>query len=107
MTLHSKIIFQSRKTIYIQINYTGLSKGRSFIMIKIYPTASNAILNSIIPKIAILVNFIKKTLKIDKSIYIAIIHKYADTIYLMVGSPGVLVVLTVILTTISKLLSLI
>ena len=105
MTLYNKIIFQSKEIVYIWVDYTGLSKSRSFIMIKIYPTTSNVILNSTIFKIAILVNFMKKTLKIDKSIQIATIYKYIDIIYFIINISGVLIVLTTILTTIFEFLS--
>jgi len=74
-------------------------------MIKIYLIALNAILNSIILKIAILVNPIKKVLKIDKNIYIATIHKYVDTTYLIIGNPGIFAVLITTSAVISKPLS--
>ena len=70
------------------------------MMIGIYSTASNAILDFTTPRIAILVNPTKKALKIDKSIYIATIHKYIDIVYLMVGSPRVFAMLTVASTAI-------
>jgi hypothetical protein len=105
MTLYSEIILQLGETIYARVDYTGLPKGRSFIIIEIYPIASNAILNSITSKIAILANPTKKALKIDKGIYIAKIHECADIAYFMVSNPGMLVVLITVLTTISELLS--
>ncbi len=105
MTLHNEIILQSKETVYIQVDYIGLPKGRSFIMIRIYLTTSNAILNSTTLKIVILINSIKKALKIDKDIYIATIYKYIDIIYLMVGNLEILAALTTTLTTIFKLLS--
>ncbi len=105
MILYNEIIFQLKKTVYIRVDYTGLFKGRSFIMIKIYSTVLNAILNFIILKIAILINFIKKVLKIDKDIYIVTIYKYADTIYLMVGSFRIFATLIIVSIMIFKLLS--
>ncbi len=107
MTLYNKIILQLRETVYIRIDYTGLSKSRSFIMIKIYLTTSNIILDSTTPKIVILVNLIKKALKINKDIYIATIYKYIDIIYFMINSFRVFVILTTALTAISELSSLI
>ncbi len=104
MTLYNEIILQSEEIIYIRVDYTGLSKGRSFIIIEIYLIVSNAILNYIILKITILVNLIKKALKIDKSIYIVTIYKCADIVYLMVGSFEMLVIFTAVLTAISELL---
>ena len=102
MTLYSKIIFQLKETVNIRINYTGLSKGRSFIMIKIHPVTSNAILDSTTFKIAILVNLIKKVLKIDKDIYIATIHKCVDTMYLMIDNSKVFTALIIISAIIFK-----
>ena len=105
MTLYSEIILQLGETVYARVDYTGLSKGRSFIMIEIYPTASNAILDSTTPRIAILANPTKKALKIDKGIYIATIHEYTDTTYLIVGNLGMFAALTTASTAISKPLS--
>ena len=102
VTLYDEIILQLGETVYTRVDYIGLSKGRSFIMIRIYPTASNAILDSTTPKIAILANPIKKALKIDKGIYIATIHECADTTYLMVGSPGMFAALIAVSAAISE-----
>ncbi len=76
-------------------------------MIKIYLTISNVILNSMILKIIILINSIKKALKIDKDIYIVTIHEYIDIIYLMIDSFEMFTVLIAVSTAISELLSLI
>ncbi len=105
MILYSEIILQLEKIVYIWVDYIGLPKGRSFIMIEIYSIISNVILDFIILKIAILVNLIKKVLKINKDIYIITIHKYIDTIYLIIGSSGMFIILTAVSTTISKFLS--
>src|SRR6266566_2844051 len=102
MILYGKIILQSKEIIYIRIDYTGLLKGRSFIMIEIYPTILNVILDFIILKIAILINPIKKALKINKSTYIITIYKCTDTVYLIIGSLGIFAVLTTVLTVISE-----
>ena len=74
-------------------------------MIRIYSTISNIILDFITPKITILINFIKKTLKIDKGIYIVIIYKYTDIIYFIVGSFRIFTILTTVSTTIFEPLS--
>ncbi len=105
MTLYGKIILQLEEIVYIRIDYIGLFKGRSFIIIRIYLTISNIILNSMILKIVILINPIKKALKIDKNIYIAIIYKCTDIAYFMIGNLGVFIVLTIVSTAISELLS--
>jgi len=107
MILYDKIILQLRETIYMRVDYIGLSKGRFFIMTKIYLTASNVILNSTTLKIVILINLIKKTLKIDKNIYIITIYKCVDTTYFIVGNFRVFIVLTAISAAISELLLLI
>ncbi len=86
----------------MRIDYIGLFKNRFFIIIKIYSIASNVILNFTILKIAILINLIKKALKIDKGIYIAMIHECMDTVYFIVGSLGMLVVLIIVLAAISE-----
>jgi len=103
--LYGEIIVQLKETVYIRIDYIGLSKGRSFIMIEIYSITSNIILDSTIPKIAILINPTKKAFKFDKNTYIATIYKYADTIYLIIGSLGVFATLIIASATIFKLLS--
>src|SRR6266699_4387567 len=100
ITLRGKIVLQPEETIYAQVDYIGLSKGRSFIMTRIYPTASNAILDSTTFRIAILVNHTKKALKIDKSMRIATIYKCVDTAYLMASTSGMLTTLTAVSTTI-------
>ncbi len=105
MTLYDEIIFQPREIVYIRVDYTGLSKGRSFIMIKIYPKASNVILNFTTSRIAILINSTKRILKIDKGIYIATIYECIDTTYFIIGSFEMFVVLTIVLVAISELLS--
>ncbi len=89
----------------MRVDYISLSKSRSFIIIKIYLIISNIILDSMISKIAILTNLIKKTLKIDKNIYIITIYKYIDTIYLIIGNLRMFAILTVISTAISEFLS--
>ncbi len=100
VTLYGKIIFLLEEIVYIRIDYTGLFKGRSFIMIRVYLTALNVILNSITFRIAILVNFTKRVLKIVKGIYIVTIYKCVNIMYLMVGNSGVFIVLIVISVTI-------
>ena len=105
MILYSEIIFQLEEIVYMRIDYTGLFKGRFFMMIKIYPTTSNTILDFITSRIAILINFTKRVLKIDKNIYIAIIYKCTDIAYFMIGNLGVFIVLTIVSTAISELLS--
>ncbi len=104
MTLYGKIILQLKEIIYMRIDYIGLLKSRSFIMIKVYLITLNVILNFITFMIAILINLIKKVLKIDKDIYIVTIYKCADIMYLMVGSFRVFIVLIAALAAISELL---
>ncbi len=104
MILYNEIIFQLREIVYIRVDYIGLSKGRSFIIIRVYSITSNIILDFIIFKIVILINPIKKALKIDKDIYIVTIYEYTDTMYFIIGSSKVFVILIVILITISELL---
>ena len=91
--LYDKIILQLREIVYIRVDYTGLFKGRFFIMIKIYSIVSNIILDFITFRIVILVNLTKRVLKIDKNIYIVTIHEYADIIYFIVGSFEMFIVL--------------
>jgi hypothetical protein len=71
-------------------------------MTRIYLIASNTILDSTTFRIIILANPIKKALKIDKNMRIAIIYKYIDTIYLMTNTFGIFAILTTISTTISE-----
>ncbi len=98
MTFQEKMIFTLKKTVYIYVNYTNLSKGRSFIMIAIHPTISNIIIDSIIPRIAIFVNFINKPLKIRKDIHLNIIYKFVKTIYFLIDIFKMITVLTTTIT---------
>ena len=75
------------------------------MMIKIYLTVSNVILNFIIFKIAILVNLIKKALKIDKDICIVTIYKCTDIVYLMVGNSKEFIILITVSAAIFELSS--
>jgi hypothetical protein len=76
------------------MNYIGLPKGRSFMMIANYPATSNAILDSGTLRLAILANLTKKPLKINKDIRIGTIHKYADTVYIFIDIIYMFAVLT-------------
>src|SRR6266699_5556643 len=100
MTFREKIILAPKETVHVRIDYMNLSKDRSFIMIAIHPTVFNIIINSITPRIAILVNSTDKLLKICKDIRLDIIHKFVETVYFMTNVSKVstvLVVATIIL----------
>ena len=83
MILREKVTLQVEETIHIRINYIGLPKGRSFIMITNHPVASSAILDSGTPRFVILANPTKKPLKISKDTRIGTIHEYIDTVYIL------------------------
>src|SRR6266699_2593419 len=83
MTLKKPIQFEPGKTIYIRINYTNLLKKRSFVITATYPTAIYIVLDNNTPKIAILMNPIKKYLEFNKNIRLGTIYKYIDTTYII------------------------
>ena|SRR6266566_2085667 len=94
MILKELIQFKPRKTVYIQINYTSLSKGRSFIITAIYPTVAYIILNNNILKIAIFTNLTKKRLEFNKNTQLKTIYKYIDTTYIIADISKVFVIMT-------------
>ncbi len=78
MILKEFIQLELYKIVYIRINYIGLFKGRSFVIMTMYPAVVYIVLNSNIPKIAIFTNLIKKRLEFNKNIQLKIIYKYID-----------------------------
>jgi len=87
----------------MRINYTGLFKRRSFVITAIYPTVVYTVLNSNIPKIAILTNPTKKCLELNKNIRLKTIYKYIDTTYII---TDIIKVFTVVATVFSMFLDL-
>ena len=83
MIFREKIIFVSKKTVYICIDYTNFPKGRSFIITAIYPVVFNVIIDSITPRIVVFVNSTDKLLEICKGIRLNIIYKFVKTIYFL------------------------
>src|SRR6266566_5697462 len=96
MTLKKSIQFESKKTIYIQINYINLFKRHLFVMTAIYPAVVYTVLNSNIPKIAILMNPIKKCLEFNKNIQLKTIYKYIDTTYIITDIIKIFIIMTII-----------
>ncbi len=68
MILKESIQFKPKEIIYIQINYIGLFKRYSFIIIIIYLAAIHIVLNNNILKITIFINPTKKHLEFNKNI---------------------------------------
>ena len=99
VTFREKVTLQVGETIYICVNYIGLPKGHSFIMIANHPVASNTILDSGTPRLVILANPIKKPLKINKGTRIGTIHECADTAYILTDIIYVFAVLATVPST--------
>ena len=95
MTLQKKIILTLKKTGYIRIDYTNLSKSRFFIMTTTHPTVSNTITDSITPRIAIFVNLTDKPLEIRKGIRLNIIYKFVKTVYFLTDTFKMATVLAI------------
>src|SRR6266566_1562197 len=93
VTLKEPIQFEPRETVHIRVNYTDLPKRRSFVMTTIYPAAVYTVLDSKIPKIAILANPTKKRLELNKNIQLGTIYKYVDTTYIIADISKVFVVM--------------
>ena len=89
MIFREKIILVPKKTVHIYIDYTNLSKGRSFIIITTHPIVFNTIIDSIIPRIAMFVNPIDKLLEIRKSIRLNTIYKFVETIYFLINTSKI------------------
>ncbi len=94
MILKESIQFKPRETIHIQINYTGLSKGCSFVITTIYPTVIYTILDNNTLKIVILANPIKKRLEFNKNIQLGTIYKYINTMYIIIDIIKAFVIIT-------------
>src|SRR6266699_4155673 len=84
VTLKEPIQLEPGKTVHIRINYTGLPKGRSFVITATYPVVAYTVLDNNTPKIAILANPTKKRLELNKNIRLKIIYKYIDIVYIMI-----------------------
>ncbi len=105
MTFCKEITLYLRKTIYIRMNYIGLPLKRDFIIIKTHLTISNTILNIKTPKITILTNPTKKTLKIGQKTHLNTIHKYADITFIFIDTIYIFVTLSITTTTTSNIKS--
>ncbi len=66
------------------MNYISLSKGRSFIMIAIHSTVSNALFDTNTPQIVIIINFINKVFIFNKSTCLGWIYKCIDISYIII-----------------------
>ncbi len=105
MTLKESIQFESKQTIYIQINYIDLFKRYSFVIITIYLTVVHMVLKSNIFKIAILVNPIKKYLEFNKNIQLKTIYKCVDIVYIMTDIIKAFVIMAIASSILSDLFS--
>ena len=94
ITLKEFIQFESREIVYIWINYTGLFKRCSFVITTIYLAVIYTILNNNIPKIAILMNSIKKRLKFNKNTQLRTIYKCVDIMYIITDITKAFVIIT-------------
>ncbi len=83
VTLREPIQFEPGETVYIWVNYIGLSKGCSFVMMAMYPTAVYTVLDNNTPRIAIFTNLIKKRLEFNKNIRLRTIYKCIDIVYII------------------------
>jgi len=95
MILKEFIQFESGEIVYIRINYIGLSKGRLFVIMAIYPTVIYTVLDNNIFKIVIFTNLIKKCLELSKNIWLKIIYKYIDIMYIIIDIFKAFVIVTI------------
>ena len=100
--LREKIVFYLKKTVYIRMNYTGLLKGRSFIITTTYPTIPNILFNTNTFYIVIITNPTNKILTFNKSIYLGSIHKCIDTLYIITNIIKAFTIVAITFTTVSK-----
>jgi len=92
--LKELIQFKFGKTVYMRINYIGLSKRHSFVIIAIYPAVVYMVLDNNTLKIVILVNLIKKCLEFNKNIQLETIYKYIDIMYIMTDIIKIFITMT-------------
>ena len=105
MTFWEKITLVPKETVYVRVDYTSFPKGHSFIMTAIHLAVSNAITDSIIPKIAIFVNLTDKLLEIRKNIRLDIIYKFVETAYFLTDAFKVATALAITTITLIEPLS--
>ncbi len=89
----------------MRINYIGLFKERSFIMMAIYLAVVYMVLNNNISKIAILTNPIKKCFEFNKNIRLGTIYECVDTMYIITDIIKAFVVMTTISSVLLNLFS--
>jgi len=95
MILKEFIQFESGETVYIWVNYIGLSKGCSFVITAIYPAVVYIVLDNNTLKIAIFINLIKKRFEFNKNIRLKTIYKYIDTMYIIMDIIKIFVIMTI------------
>jgi len=105
MTLYKKITLHPKEIVYTRINYIGLPSKYNFIITKTHLTISNTILNVKTPKITILANLIKKTLKIGQRTHLDTIHKCVDTTFIFTDTIYIFATLSATTTTASNIKS--
>ncbi len=105
VTLREPIQLEPGETVHIQINYTNLPKGRSFVMTATHLAVAHAVLDNNIPKIAILANPTKKRLELSKNIRLGTIHKCVDTTYIIADISKAFVVMATASSVLSDLFS--
>ena len=105
MILREPIQLEPRETVHIQVNYIGLFKRRSFIMITTYLAVVYTVLDNNIPRIAILMNLTKKRLEFSKNIRLEIIYKCIDIVYIITDITKAFVVVATASSMFSDLFS--
>jgi len=66
--LKEPIQLEPGETVHMRVNYTGLPKGRSFVMMAMHLAVVHTVLDSKTPRIVILANPTKKRLEFSKNI---------------------------------------
>ncbi len=82
--LREKIVFYLKETVHVRMNYIGLLKGRSFIIITIYLTVFNTFLDTNTLYIVIIVNLTNKILTLSKDMCLSLIYEYIDILYIII-----------------------
>ena len=105
MMFREKITLASKETVYIRVDYTSFPKDRSFIMTTTYLAISNAIIDFITPRIAMLANPTDKPLEIRKGTHLGTIHEFAETAYFLTDASKVAIALAIATITLTEPLS--
>ncbi len=100
--LKEKIVFYSKETVYVQMDYIGLLKKCLFIMIVIYPAVPNVFFDMNILWIVVIINLINKAFIFSRDMCFDTIYKCVDISYIMINITKAFTTIVVASTTVSK-----